>query len=257
MTNRILWINPIGSSDFDQPIKEFLETGKSADTEINVVSLNRGPLHLEYHYYEALVLTDTLHLVKQYEKDGYDGAVIGCFYDPGLREAREITDKLVVAAPAEASMHIAATLGHKFSIIVGRKKWIPKMKENVVNYGFKDRFASFKSVNLGVYEFQKDLSETTRRLQAAAREAVEKDLAEVIILGCTAQFGFFRELQKDIGVPVIDPILAALKYAELLIQLKKRFNWGHSKIYGFEAPPRDEIRKWKLEEQYRTKGIWT
>ena len=257
MTSRILWINPIGSADFDQPIKEFLETGKGADTEINVVSLTRGPLHLEYHYYEALVLTDTLHVVKRAEKEGYHAALIGCFYDPGLREAREITDKLVVTAPAEASMHIAATLGDKFSIMVGRKKWIPKMRENVVKYGFEEKLASFKSVNLGVYEFQKDLPETSRRLQEAAREAVEKDLAEVIILGCTAQFGFYRELQKDIGVPVIDPILAALKYAELLIEVKKRFNWGHSKIYGFEGPPRDEIKSWKLQEGYGIKEIWS
>jgi len=256
MANRILWINPIGASDFDGPIKEFLETGKNRDTEINVVSLTKGPLHLEYHYYEALVLADTLHLVKRAEKEGYNGVVIGCFYDPGLREAREITDKLVVMAPAQASMHIAAILGHKFSIIVGRNKWIPQMQENVVKYGFKDRLASFKSVNLGVYEFQKDLSETTRRLQAAAREAVEKDLAEVIILGCTAQFGFYRELQKYLEVPVIDPILAALKYVEFLMGVKKRFNWGHSKIYGFESPPSDEIKKWKLKEQYKIKEIW-
>lgn len=255
MTNRILWINPIGSGDFDQPIREFLETGKNPDTEIKVVSLTKGPLHLEYHYYEALVLADTLHLVKRAEKEGYDAAVIGCFYDPGLREAREITDRLVVMAPAQASMHIASTLGHKFSIIVGRKKWVPKMQENVINYGFKDKLASFKSVNLGVYEFQKDLSETALRLQASAREAVEKDLAEVIILGCTAQFGFYRELQEYIGVPVIDPILAALKYTEFLVEVKKRFNWGHSKIYGFEGPPRDEIKSWKLKEQYGIKEI--
>jgi allantoin racemase len=39
---------------------------------------------------------------------------------------------LVVTAPAEASMHIAVTLGQRFSIIVGRTKWIPLMRENVI-----------------------------------------------------------------------------------------------------------------------------
>jgi len=257
MANRILWINPIGSSDFDRPIQEFLETGKQPDTEIETVSLERGPLHLEYHYYEALVLPDTLHRVKQAEKEGYDAAVIGCFYDPGLREAREITDKLVVTAPAESCLHIAVTLGHSFSIIVGRKKWIPKMHENVVNYGFKDHLASFKSVDLGVYDFQQDLDETARRLKAAAKEAVEKDLAEVIILGCTAQFGFYKELQEYVGVPVIDASLGALKYAEFLIELRKRFSWGHSKVYGYESPPKHEVVDWKIEEQYRLEGIWS
>lgn len=256
MVNRILWINPIGSSDFDRPIQEFLEKGTHPNTEIEVVSLERGPLHLEYHYYEALILADTLHRVKQAEKEGYDAAVIGCFYDPGLWEAREITDKLVVTAPAESCLHIAASLGHSFSIIVGRKKWVPKMHENVVNYGFKEHLASFKSVELGVYDFQKDLAETARRLKAAAKEAVEKDLAEVIILGCTAQFGFYKELQEYVGVPVVDAILGALKYTEFLIELRKRFDWNHSKIYGYESPPKSEITAWKIEEQYGLRGIW-
>ncbi len=257
MPKRILWINPIGSDDFDPPMQVFLETGKHPETEIDVVSLNRGPLHLEYHYYEALILADTLHRVKQGENEGYDAAVIGCFYDPGLREAREITNCLVVTAPAEASMHIAATLGHRFSIIVGRKKWIPQMHENVVNYGFEDRLASFKSVELGVYDFQRDLVETAKRLRAAAKEAVKNDLAEVIILGCTAQFGFYKELQEDLGVPVIDAILAPLKYAEFLIELKGRFGWSQSKRYGYEGPPKEEIMKWNLEKQYGFEGIWT
>ena len=256
MTSRILWINPIGSDDFDPPMQAFLESGMHPDTKLDVVSLNRGPLHLEYHYYEALILADTLHRVKQGENEGYDAAVIGCFYDPGLREAREITNRLVVTAPAEASMHIAATLGHRFSIIVGRKKWIPQMHENVVNYGFEDCLASFKSVELGVQDFQRDPAETAKRLRAAAKEAVKEDLAEVIILGCTAQFGFYQELQEDLGVPVIDAMLAPLKYAEFLIELKKRFGWGHSKIYGYEGPPLDEIAGWKLEEQYGLDGLW-
>ncbi|GAG15231.1 unnamed protein product, partial [marine sediment metagenome] len=94
MTNRILWINPIGTSVFDEPIRELIDREKRLETTVNVVSLSRGPQHLEYHYYEALVLADVLHSVKRAEKEGYDAAVIGCFYDPGLREAKEITERL-------------------------------------------------------------------------------------------------------------------------------------------------------------------
>ena len=256
MTTRILWINPLGTDLVDQPIQEFLETANAPDTEIDVISLKRGPMHLEYHYYEALILADTLHEVRRAEKEGYDAAVIGCFYDPGLREAREITEHLVVTAPAEASMHIATTLGHAFSIIVGRNKWIPKMHENVVKYGFREQLASFKVVDLGVHDFQKDKGETERRLRAAAKEAVEKDRAEVIILGCTIEFGFYQELQEELKAPVIDAALAPLKYAEFLVELKKRLNWGQSKIYGYQSPPEDEIVEWKIEEQYGLENIW-
>jgi len=257
MSNRILWINPVGTDLFDRPIKEFLDQAKRSETTVDVVSLGRGPMHLEYHYYESLILADTLHQVRRAEKEAYDAAVIGCFYDPGLREAREIVENLVVSAPAEAAMHIATTLGHTFSILVGRKKWIPKMRENVVKYGFTDQLASFKPLEMGVYDFQKDPAETARRMRAAAKEAVEADRAEVIILGCTIEFGFYKELQAELGVPVIDAVLAPLKYAEFLIELKKRFGWGHSKIYGYEGPPLDEIAEWKLEEQYRLDGLWS
>ncbi len=253
---KILFIDPVGTDLFDQPIKEYLETAKHPETQVDVVSLERGPMHLEYHYYEALVIADTLHTVRKAELDGYDAAVIGCFYDPGLLEAREITEKLVVTAPAEAAMHIATTLGHSFSILVGRRKWIPKMHENVVKYGFSEKLASFKSLDMGVYDFQKDPALTAQRMRDAAREAVEVDGAEVIILGCTIEFGFYKELQEELGVPVIDAILAPFKYAEFLSELKERFAWTHSKIYGYESPPRSEIAEWKIENQYGLSGLW-
>ena len=256
MPGRILWINPLGVDLFDAPIKDIFNKEKMSDTEVDVVSLKRGPQHLEYHYYEMLVMVDTLHIVKQAEKDGYDAAVIGCFYDPGLREAREITEHMVVTAPAEACLHIATTLGDKFSVIVGRQKWVPAMRENVFKYGFGEKLASFKPVNLGVHDFHKDERETERLLKEAAREAVEVDKAEVLVLGCTAQFGFYKELQEYVGVPVIDAILAPLKYAEFLIEIKQKFGWGHSKKYGYETPPGSEIEIWGLPHQYSFGDLW-
>jgi allantoin racemase len=256
MPRRILWINPVGTDLFDLPVKEIIDQEKLPDTEVKVVSLKRGPQHLEYHYYEALVMLDTLHLVKKAEKEGFDAAVIGCFYDPGLREAREITDRLVVTAPAEACMHIATTLGDKFSVIVGRQKWVPAMRENVRKYGFGEKLASFKPVGLGVHDFHKDEKETERRLKAAAKEAVEQDKAEVIILGCTIQFGFYKELQEYLGVPVIDALLAPLKYAEFLVEIRQKFGWLHSKKFGFETPPAGEIKEWDLARQYGIGTLW-
>lgn len=253
---KVLWIDPVGTAMFDEPIKQFLDTAKEPGTQLDICSLERGPMHLEYHYYEALILADTLHVIKKAERDGYDAAVIGCFYDPGLHEAREISERLVVTAPAESAMHIATTLGHSFSILVGRKKWIPKMHENVVKYGFEKKLASFKSLEMGVHDFQVDPPETERRMTAAAREAVERDGAEVIVLGCTIEFGFYERLQEEIGVPVIDATIAPLKYAEFLIGLRDRFSWGHSKIYGYESPPCNEIEEWKLQGQYGVDGLW-
>ena len=167
---------------YGKTLEEQCQRAARPDTEVYVTGLPVMMREIDRfksvtYYHKNQMLN---HMLRA-EKEGYDAAIPGCFYDPGLREAREITDRIVVTAPAEASMLIAAMLGHRFSIIVGRKKWIPKMHENVVNYGLVERLASFESVDLGVEGFQKDKEETERRLTEAAQRAVEERLAEVII----------------------------------------------------------------------------
>ncbi len=249
MGQRILYIDPVGVEVVEEGL-QFLRSQKQEGTELTMVTLSRGPEHLEYRYYEALVLVDILHLIKEAESQGFDAAVIGCFYDTGLQDAREVAERMAVVAPCEASTHVASTLGEKFSIIVGRRKWIPQMMENAIRYGMRERLASFKSVDLGVLEFHQDEEETARRFKEVGREAVERDGAEVIILGCTATYGFYRELQEELGVPVIDSMIAAFKTAEFAAELKNRFGWSHSKIGGYESPPADEIAAWQLQQQY-------
>jgi len=249
MKQRILYIDPVGKGVVEEGL-QFLAAYKREDTELRMLALPRGPEHLEYRYYEAMVLVDILHLVQEAEGQGFDAAIIGCFYDVGLQAAREVSGRMPVIAPCEASTHIAATLGDKFSVIVGRRKWIPEMRENLVKYGMKERLASFKSVDLGVLDFHQDEAETGRRFRKAAREAVEDDGAEVIILGCTATYGFYERLQAELGVPVIDAMIASLKTAEFAAELKGRLGWSHSKIGGYESPSPEESAPWLLGEQY-------
>jgi allantoin racemase len=249
MKQRILYIDPVGEGVVEEG-HQFLSAHKREDTELKMTILPRGPEHLEYRYYEALVLVDILHLVQEAEREGFSAVIIGCFYDVGLQAAREVSESMPVVAPCEASVHLAATLGDKFSVIVGRRKWIPEMRENVVKYGMKERLASFKSVDLGVLEFHQDEKETAGRFRRAAREAVGLDGAEVIVLGCTATYGFYEELQKELGVPVIDSMIASLKTAEFAAELASRLGWSHSKIGGYESPPPTEYGPWRLDEQY-------
>lgn len=249
--SRVLWISPIGTDVFDEPMRGLFERVKRRDTEVEVRSLGRGPHHLEYHAYEAAVVPDILATVVQAEREGFDVAVIGCFYDTGLRAAREVATRIAVAAPCESTLHIATTLGDSFSVIVGRRKWVPEMRDNVLRYGFRDRLASFKPVELGVHDFQTDHELTKTRLTAAAAEALTDDGAEVIILGCTAEFGFFAELQETLGAPVVDATVGAFKYAELLGDIAA-LGWRQSKIGGYASPPEGELEAFGLAEQLST-----
>lgn len=249
-SRRILWINPLGTDQFDAEMKTLFESEKLPGTEVEVRSLKRGPHHVEYHYYGALVMPDVLHMLRQAEREGFDAAVVGCFYDPGQKEAREVVERMPVIFPAETCGYLAATMADKFSILVGRRKWIPAMRDLMERYGLGGKLASFKVLELGVLDFQKDPPETERRMVALAREAVEQDGAEAVILGCTAEFGFAQALQKEIGVPVLDATVTPFKFAEFKAELSQRYGWSASKRGGFESPTAAEIKSWDLGAQY-------
>jgi|LSQX01.2.fsa_nt_gb allantoin racemase len=256
MEKRILYIKPSAYDTMDAEIKRYLEKYKDKDTEVDVVSMPRGPKHLEYLYYQSIAYHEILKTVERAEKDGYNAAVIGCFDDPGLYPAREISETMFVTGPGEASMLIAATLGGSFSIIVGCDKWIPQMRDNVRKYGSSEKLASFRSLGLGVLDFRKDPAFTAKRMRQEIQRAINEDKAEVILLGCTMEFGFFEELQGQFGVPVIDVMLAAFKYAEFLAGLKQKMNWFTSKVLTFASPPAEQIRGWNIPADYNLGDIW-
>jgi len=242
----ILWINPVGTDAFDADVARILKLARLDGTQVDVVSLPAGrPQHLEYHAYEGLVVGDIVRLTRQ-AANSYDAVVIGCFYDVGLREAREVSGRAVVTAPCQSATAIASNLGNTFSVLVGRRKWIPKMRENVHLYGHGHRMVSMRPLDLGVHDFQADHDRTCDRLLTEGRKAVQEDGAEVIILGCTAEFGFHETMQNALGVPVIDAVLAPFKTAELLADLAQRFGWYPSRMWGSEAPPEAESTAWRL-----------
>lgn len=243
---KLLWIDPVGTNGFDGVIGKILKDSAAQGSEVDVVSLPAGrPMHLEFHSYEALVIGDITKLVYHYSGN-YDGIIIGCFYDVGLREAREVSKKAVVTAPCQASLVFASHLSNNFSILVGRKKWIPKMEENVKAYGYGERLVSMRPLGLGVPDFQTDREKTAGIMLEEGRIAVEEEGAEALILGCTIEFGFHETMQERLRVPVIDAVAAPFKLAEMLAATANLFSWYPSRKWGSEAPAEEEIAAWGL-----------
>lgn len=254
---KILFLNVVGHDTWDKEVHDYLQIYKEADTEITVESLEKGlPEHLEYSYYEALIAERMLHRIKKAEKEGFDACIIGCYYDPFLQAAREICEKMVVTAPAEAAMHIGTTLGDTFSVIVVRRKTTPEMRCNVYRHGYGEHLASFRSLEIGVQQLQEDPEYTKKRMREEIEKAVYEDGAEVILLGCTIQMGFFKHLQEEFRIPVIDANVAPLKYAEFLCNIRDKAGWYTSKAGLYETPVRAEIRRWGIEEYFKTEKLW-
>ena len=246
---KIMYLSPVGVDSLDGLFEEMVKDTKDPETEVHITSLkdsNGSFSHVEFRSYEAMATAGIINATVCAAKEGFDALAIGCFYDTALHDAREVSGDMVVVAPCHSSIEIALSLANNFGIIVGRRKWVNQMKNNVYDYGYGEKLTGFYDVGLGVDDFQVDHQRTVNLLIDASKKAVEKDYAESIILGCTAEFGFYRILQEEIGVPIIDPSLAALKKAEHAANLKRKFNLIPSRKWSCESPSEKEIEKFNM-----------
>jgi Asp/Glu/hydantoin racemase len=232
----ILWVNPVGTGAFDADTSELIEAVRSPQHTARIRHLDQGPPHLEYHLYEHAALGPMLRLMREAEAQGCVAGVIGCFYDGGLRELREGL-RMPVVGMAEAALYLACSLGHRFSIIVGRRKWIPKMTDNLILQGLERRLASFRSVEMGIPQIAADPDGFYERVLAEGRKAVHEDGAEVVVLSEIASPLFWARAGEELPVPLVDPGVACWKWAELAGDLYQRLGLSHCKLYGFEPPP--------------------
>ncbi|WP_296437354.1 aspartate/glutamate racemase family protein [Rhizobium sp. 60-20] len=244
---KVMYLNPVADNPpVDAIFADMAKAHKLPGTEVHVTALPKslyGFSHIEYRTYEALVTRGIMRAVRAAAEEGFDALAIGCFYDTALHDAREISGEMVVTGPCVSACEIAASLSNRFGVIVGRHKWVHQMEAIVRSYGHGERLAGFYAVGLGVDDFQKDHTETRCRLVAAGRKAVDEGMAESLVLGCTMEIGFDRELAKELGVPVIDPSIAALKRAEYGAILKRQCGWAPSRKWSSEAPPEEEMQR--------------
>jgi len=97
--------------------------------------------------------------------------------------------------------------------------------------------ASFRVINFTVSRMAREQEKLKEAIFNAAKKAVREDGAEVIVLGCTIESGFMKELIRKLEVPVLDAVVIAWKYAEMMADLYRKIGLTHSKLFGYETPP--------------------
>jgi allantoin racemase len=231
---RILVINPNGSVEMSDVIRDQLRAVARPETEVVVVNPPGAPPAIESALDEAQAIPPTLELVRRAESERFDAVVIACFSDPGLDAARELA-RIPVVGIQEAAMHLAAQLGHRFSVLTTLRQRVPVRERAALVAGLERRLASCPVLDLPVLDTVADRERVAELLVRVGREAVESDRAEVLILGCAGLGDLAPRVQRALGVPVVDPNAAALKLAESLVDL----GLSHSKA-GFHATPARE-----------------
>lgn len=215
---KIKVINPNTTASMTQKIGAAAKAVASPGTEIIACNPNMGPVSIEGHYDEALSVVGLLEEIRQGEATGVDGYVIACFGDPGLLAARELAQGPVLGI-AEAAMHAASFVATGFSIITTLNRTRVIAQQLVENYGMSRFCRQIRAIDLPVLELEIDGSPARNTIIQECQSALTEDGCGAIVLGCGGMADLPAEISREIGIPVIDGVTAAVKFVEALVSL--------------------------------------
>ncbi len=204
------------------------------DVEIAYKALDRGSATVESYYDEYVGAMDMVEKALRAKEEGFDAIVINCFMNPMMEGLRELLDIPVVGA-GEAAVHMASMLGDNFSIIDPGPPHQTYSHRVAAAAGLLHKLRSVRYLNLGVAGLGQDFETVLGLIVEEAVKAVEEDGAHVIVFGCTGMRRYAERLAEEMekyGVPVVEPITAAVNVAEILVRLRLR----QSKV-SYPKPP--------------------
>jgi len=207
---QILVINPNANPAVTAGLDTALDPLRLADgPSIRCTTLAEGPFGIESQRDVEQVILPLRRLV---EHDNAAGAfVIACFSDPGLEVCREATRRPVFGIN-ECGVLTALARGDRFGIIAIAAKSIARHQRYLRQMALTDRLAGERPLGMSVAETASGEG-TFARMEAVGRELVEKDGANVIVMGCAGMARHRGPLEAALGVPVIDPTQAAVAMA--------------------------------------------
>ena len=207
---QILVINPNSNEAVTEGIAKVLQSFNFSDgPEIVCVSLTQGPFGIESQADIEFVKLPLRNMVS--ERKDIEAFVIACYSDPGLQVCREATDRPVFGIQ-ECAVLAAMAQGDRFGVIALQELSIRRHLIYLRQMGVMGRFAKERAVNLSVEECASG-AKTFDKLCTVAQQLRDEDKADTVILGCAGMASHRSSLESRIGIPVIDPVEAAVSMA--------------------------------------------
>jgi len=195
------------------------------------------------------------------EQQGYDAIVNSCVSDPGLFEMRAVVD-IPVTGCFESATLLAATMGARWSVVTVEAVVAKRFDKLLVDlYGVRQSMASIRHIGIRASQLYPEITPTdtvANRFVEVSRRCIEEDGAEIIIAGCTILSALFTSYFKEdpvkvIGAPVIDPMVTAFKFAEMMVDLRTLAGYPAVSRAGlYEKQPQQE---WKQLRQHLAENI--
>jgi allantoin racemase len=140
-----------------------------------------------------------------------------------------------VVGPGAAAVHLAAQLGTRFTIISPLEARRGSVATRMRALALADKLASVRAVGMTVLDVAREREAVLDRLTEIGRAALREDHADVLVLGCMSMgyLGITDDLGKRLEIPVVNPVTAALKTAEMMVAM----GLSHSKA-AYPPPPK-------------------
>lgn len=248
-------LGDLGANSFIDVFKRVYSQVKRPDTDTVIRGLDRGLSTLEQVTFGSLRFLNEAEVLKAVipaEEQGFDGVVIICVGDSGLRAAKSALNIPVVGA-GESVMRFAATMGSKFAIVTSDVGLVPNLVENIDKYGVWTNLIGGNPVRAITLSETKlmgclsgDYTPLVNDFTRVARGCIQ-DGAEVLVAGCGVLSIMLSDagVREIDGVPVVDPEIIAFKTAEMLVDLHKAKVPIISRKGLYALTPREELARVK------------
>lgn len=230
---QIRLINPNTTASMTERMGAAARAVAAAGTEIALATSKSGAASIEGHYDEALSVIGTIDQVL--EGAAADAYVIACFGDPGLLAAREAT-KAPVLGIAECAMHAATFVATSFSIVTTLERTRIISEHLVRSYGMERHCRRVRATDVAVLELEEPGSRARSIILDECEKALREDKSEAIVLGCAGMADLPKFLEERLGVPVVDGVAAAVKFAEAIVGMGLRTSKGGDLAYPLPKP---------------------
>ena len=215
---RIRVINPNTTQSMTDLAGAAARAVASPGVIIEAVTSSYGPASIEGHYDDAMACIGLLEEIRKGEKDGVDAYVIACFGDPGLDAARELARGPVLGI-AEAAMRAASFVATGFSVVTTLSRTVIIAEHLVTRYGVHGHCRAVRATDIAVLDLENPESCAYQKILDECRRALTDDRCGAIVLGCAGMADLCVRLSKELGVPVIDGVSAAVVMAEALVRM--------------------------------------
>lgn len=203
---RIAVINPNSNPVYTEHISRSVEADRSGGVTIDCLTLAAGPLAIETEEDVISVVDPICELVIQLD-ESVAGYMIACFADPGLQEARQVTQRPVVGC-CEAAVKVATAHGSRLGLISTGDD-LDADRDLILFYEKDIESLAIASPGIPTAEIPTNPSAVQKMTECAAK--LEAQEVDSIIFGCAGMASYADQIRARVDVPVVEPVSAGVK----------------------------------------------